>query len=69
MPIVQSPPADYGLGAASDADLDRSVEEILQTSDLNTLTKREIRKVLEEQFSERKATINTAINRVLLSHS
>lgn len=64
---------DYGSGAPSDADLERSVEEILRAADLNTVTKREIRRVLEERFgmdlTPRKATINTAIDRVLLSHS
>ena len=73
MPTAQSPLADYGAGAPSDADLERSVEDILRTADLNTVTKREIRRVLEERFgmdlTSRKATINTAIDRVLLSHA
>lgn len=75
LPSVQSPGllVDYGPGVPSDADLERSVEEILRRADLNTVTKREIRRVLEEQFgmdlTQRKATINAAIDRVLLSHS
>lgn len=75
MPSVQSPGqlVDYGPGAPSDADLERSVEEILRTADLNMVTKREIRRVLEERFgmdlTSRKATINATIDRVLLSHS
>jgi len=75
MPPVQSPGpvADYGAGAPSDVDLERSVEDILRTADLNTVTKREIRRVLEERFgmdlTSRKATINATIDRVLLSHS
>jgi chitin synthase len=73
MPTAQSPPVDYGPGAPSDADLERSVEEILRTADLNSVTKREIRRVLEERFgmdlTARKATINAAIDGVLLSHS
>lgn len=72
LPPAQSP-LDFGTGAPSDADLERSVEEILRTADLNTVTKREIRRVLEERFgmdlTARKATINSAIDRVLLSHS
>ena len=72
LPAVQSP-VDYGPGVPSDADLERSVGEILQSADLNTVTKREIRRVLEERFgmdlTSRKATINAAIDRVLLSHS
>ncbi|KAH0831304.1 glycosyltransferase family 2 protein [Lanmaoa asiatica] len=75
LPPISSPAqlVDYSAGALSDADLERSVEEILRTADLNTVTKREIRRVLEERFgmdlTSRKATINAAIDRVLLSHS
>ena len=75
IPPVQSPGGltDYGAGAPSDADLERSVEDILRTADLNTVTKREIRRVLEERFgmdlTSRKTTINATIDRVLLSHS
>lgn len=75
MSSAQSPLqlVDYGAGVPSDADLERSVEEILRTADLNSVTKREIRRVLEERFgmdlTSRKATINAAIDRVLLSHS
>lgn len=73
MPPVQSPGrlADYGAGAPNDAGLQRSVEVILRTEDLNTMTKREIRRVPEKRFSmdlmSRKATISAAIDR-LLSH-
>ncbi|KAG9310142.1 glycosyltransferase family 2 protein [Chiua virens] len=75
MPSVQNPGplVDFGAGGPSDADLERSVEEILQTADLNTVTKREIRRVLEERFqmdlTSKKATINSAIDRALLSQS
>jgi len=73
LPTVQSPLADHGAGMPSDADLQRSVEEILRTADLNTVTKREIRRVLEERFgmdlTAKKATINATIDKVLLSHS
>ena len=57
----------------SDSELERSVQELLRDADLNTITKREIRRRLEERFNmdlnARKATINAAIDRVLLSHS
>lgn len=57
----------------SDAELERAVQELLRDADLNTITKREIRRRLEERFnmdlSPRKATINAAIDRVLLSHA
>lgn len=57
----------------SDAELERAVQELLRDADLNTITKREIRRRLEERFNmdlnSRKATINGAIDRVLLSHA
>ena len=57
----------------SDAELERAVQELLRNADLNTITKREIRRRLEEMFNmdlnSRKATINAAIDRVLLSHA
>jgi len=57
----------------SDAQLDRAVQELLRDADLNTITKREIRRRLEERFNmdlnARKTTINAAIDRALLSHA
>lgn len=57
----------------TDSDLDRVVQDILRSADLNTVTKREIRRKLEDQFgmdlSSRKATINQSIDRILLSHT
>ncbi|KZP20345.1 glycosyltransferase family 2 protein [Athelia psychrophila] len=57
----------------TDADLDRAVQDILRSADLNTVTKREIRRKLEEFFgmdlSSRKAAINQSIDRNLLSHA
>ncbi|TFK52854.1 glycosyltransferase family 2 protein [Heliocybe sulcata] len=57
----------------SDTELERAVLGVLQGADLNSVTKREIRMKLEEQFgvdlSSRKATINAAIDRALLSQS
>ena len=64
---------DLPSGTPSDADLKRTVQDILRTADLNTVTKREIRRQLEEHFSmdltARKATINAAIDRTLLGQS
>jgi chitin synthase len=60
-------------GAPTDIDLDLGVQEIMRTVDLNSVTKREIRRRLEDQFgmdlTSRKATINAAIDRVLLGHA
>jgi chitin synthase len=57
----------------TDNDLDRAVQEILRSADLNTVTKREIRRKLEDQFgmdlSSRKAAINQSIDHILLSHA
>lgn len=76
MPIVssQSPVqlGDFGLGP-SDADIELAVDDILRDADLNTVTKREIRRRLEEQFqtdlSSRKSTVNAAIDRALMTKS
>jgi len=60
-------------GAPTDAELEYSVLEILRTVDFNSVTKREIRRQLEERFgmdlTARKAMINSAIDRVLLSQA
>jgi chitin synthase len=74
IPVTQSPvDADLPPGAPSDAELERAVQEILRRADLNSVTKREIRRQLEEYFgmdlTMRKGTINAAIDRVLLSHT
>lgn len=54
----------------SDYELDRAVQDILKDADLNTVTKREVRKKLEDMYgmdlSMRKAIINAAIDRILL---
>ncbi|KDQ56608.1 glycosyltransferase family 2 protein [Jaapia argillacea MUCL 33604] len=55
----------------SDSELERAVHAILREADLNTITKREIRKRLEEQFgmdlTSRKASINATVDRILLN--
>lgn len=57
----------------SDADLERAVNEVLRMADLNSVTKREIRRQLEEHFgmdlTSRKASINAAIDRALLNQN
>ncbi|TFK17434.1 hypothetical protein FA15DRAFT_710798 [Coprinopsis marcescibilis] len=62
---------DVGGGGPSDAELEGAVQDVLRNADLNTVTKREVRRTLEERFGmdlmSRKATINAVIDRVLLS--
>lgn len=68
IPSTQSPG-----GEPSDSDLEQAVTAVLSNADLNSVTKREIRRKLEDQFgmdlSSRKATINQAIDHNLLSRS
>ncbi|KAI6130624.1 glycosyltransferase family 2 protein [Pisolithus croceorrhizus] len=72
MPIPTMHEMDFGPVVPSDADLEHAVQNVLRTADLNTVTKREIRRQLEEQFgtdlTARKATINAAIDRTLLEN-
>lgn len=57
----------------TDQDLDQAVQNVLSSADLNSVTKREIRRKLEDHFgmdlSSRKAAINQSIDRILLSHA
>jgi len=74
IPQTRSPEdVDLAPGTPSDADLDRAVHKILRSADLNSVTKREIRRQLETLFgvelTSRKATINAAIDRGLLSRA
>ena len=59
-------------GAPRDVDLERAVQDIMASADLNSVTKREIRRQLEDHFgvdlTARKGVINAAIDRVLISH-
>ena len=59
------------MSGPSDAEIDRAVQEVLRDADLNTVTKKEIRRKLEDMFSVdltgRKKTINEAIDRELLN--
>ncbi|KAF8872468.1 glycosyltransferase family 2 protein [Infundibulicybe gibba] len=74
IPTTRSPD-EFGspAGSPTDSDLDRAIQEVLRVADLNSVTKREIRRQLEDQFgmdlTARKATINAAIDRILLSHA
>ena len=60
-------------GEPTDSELEQAVQAVLINADLNSVTKREVRRKLEDQFgmdlSSRKATINQAIDRILLSRS
>ena len=60
-------------GGPSDMDMEQGVMTILAEADLNTITKREIRRRLEERFGTnldgRKAVISAAIDRGLLQHA
>ena len=60
-------------GAPSDFDLERAVQDTLRSADLNSVTKREIRRQLESHFgmdlTSRKAVINAAIDRTLLDQN
>lgn len=71
LPTTRSP--DNVAGGPSDADLDHAVQDMLRHADLNSVTKREIRRKLEEQFgrdlSSRKNTINASIDRALVTFS
>jgi chitin synthase len=74
IPATRSDAAgELGSPGPSDADIDRAVQTILRAADLNSITKREIRRRLEEHFgvnlASRKASINAAIDRGLLSHA
>jgi len=57
----------------SDVDLERAVQDVLRSADLNSITKREIRRQLETYFgmdlTSRKAVINASIDRILLDQN
>jgi chitin synthase len=74
-----SPIFDYEMAAASptagpsDHDLEIAVRDLLRDADLNTVTKRAIREKLQTRFGvdlgPRKATINSIVDKVLLSQT
>ncbi|GLB39511.1 putative TRAFAC class myosin-kinesin ATPase superfamily, myosin family protein [Lyophyllum shimeji] len=74
IPVTTGSPDNFSTsGFPSDVDIERAVHNILRGADLNTVTKREIRRQLEEVFgmdlTSRKAGINAAIDRALLSQA
>ena len=74
IPTTRSPEnLNPSPGSPSSVDLERAVQDILRGADLNSVTKREIRRQLEDQFgidlSARKNSINAAIDRVLLGQA
>ena len=74
MPRTRSPEdVDVLGGGPSDLDLERAVQDVLRSADLNSITKREIRRQLESHFgmdlTSRKAVVNASIDRVLLDQS
>jgi chitin synthase len=73
MPLPRTDSPLGGLGGPTDDEVERRVQSILRGADLATVTKREVRRQLEESFacdlSSRKTSINAMIDRALLSHS
>ncbi|KAG6887188.1 hypothetical protein C0992_000246 [Termitomyces sp. T32_za158] len=73
IPFTSSPDNVNASGSPTDVDIDRAVQDVLRGADLNTVTKREIRRQLEGVFgmdlTTRKATINAAIDRALLGQT
>ena len=60
-------------GGPTDAELEQAVQVVLRDADLTTVTKREIRRQLEDHFrmdlSSRKHAINFAIDRALVDRT
>ncbi|KAH8833739.1 glycosyltransferase family 2 protein [Flagelloscypha sp. PMI_526] len=75
LPGSRSPDSGYMAsgGMPTDAELITGVHQILQGADLNSVTKREIRRQLEARFNtdltSRKAVINSAIDSILLGQA
>jgi chitin synthase len=75
MPIPSNRSLD-GMGVSdgqpTNAEIDRAIADILRDADLNSVTKREIRRKLEDIFgvnlTDRKSAINATIDRILLSN-
>lgn len=65
-------PEEYESGP-SEAELEHAINDILRSADLNSVTKREIRRQLEHRFgldlTPRKGQINATIDRLLLSNA
>ena len=65
--------ASANLLGPTDSELEQAVETMLANADFNSVTKKNVRQRLEQQFgtdlSGRKAVINAAIDRVILARS
>lgn len=78
MPIARSGSpfldGNGGMGAQpSDAELEQAVHNLLRGADLSTVTKRDLRRQVEEAFncdlSSRKSDLNAMIDRALMANS
>jgi chitin synthase len=79
MPIPATSPDGFEMAGAgtsllpTDSEIERAVQNILRTADLNTVTKREVRRQVEEMFgmdlTSRKNVINAMIDRILLGQA
>jgi len=77
MPMARSgsPFMDGGSGSGqpTDTELERAVNNLLRGADLSTVTKRDLRRQVEEAFgcdlSSRKADLNAMIDRALMANS
>lgn len=65
--------AGANLLGPTDAELEAAVDSMLATADFNTVTKKNVKQRLEQQYgidlSGRKAVINAAIDRAILARS
>lgn len=73
LPEMDWAPLDLGEAGVSDAQLESSIRRICGEADLDTLTKKGVRKELEREFGvaldQRKETINRIIEQVLNGES
>lgn len=70
MPIPSSRSPENVEAGPNEAELEYAIQDILRTADLNSVTKREIRRQLEDHFgtdlTSRKTLINATVDRLLL---
>lgn len=69
MSMSNSPVNGGDFASPSDAELERVLQDILRTADLNLVTKKDLRRQLEEHFgvdlAPRKSAINAMVDRLL----
>lgn len=69
MSMSHSPVDGGDFASPSDAELERVLQNILSTADLNLVTKKDLRRQLEEHFgvdlTPRKSAINAMVDRLL----